>query len=68
MRRIENTVVWQEFELRVNDEFVLIGNAGLFKCLVPSYVSDAVVVEAWITDRGEVYRSHDHAGNQSCRG
>ena len=45
--------VWQEYELRVNDEFVLRGNAGLLKCLVPSYVSDVVQIEAWQTNQGE---------------
>jgi hypothetical protein len=46
-------VVWQDYETRVSDEFVLRGNAGLLKCLVPSYVSDAVQVEAWLTANGD---------------
>ena len=56
--------VWQDYELRVNDEFVLRGNAGLLKCLVPSFVSDVLQIEAWITDQGDVYRANDHfSGN-----
>lgn len=42
--------------MRVNDEFVLRGNAGLLKCLVPSYVSDVVQIESWTSSQGdEVY-------------
>ena len=48
------TVVWQEYETRVSDEFVLRGNAAILKCSVPSYVSDAVTIEAWISDQGEL--------------
>lgn len=50
-------VVWQEYETRVNDEFVLRGNAALLKCLLPSYVSDVIHVEAWIGNQGQVYQS-----------
>lgn len=45
--------VWQEYEVRVNDEFVLRGNAGLLKCLVPSYVSDVVQIESWTSSDGD---------------
>jgi len=52
-------VVWQEYEARVSDEFVLRGNAVLLKCALPSYVSDVVVIEAWISDQGETYAAGD---------
>lgn len=49
----------------MNDEFVLRGNAGLLKCLVPSYVSDALLVEAWIANGGDVHRPSDgSSGNR----
>ena len=51
--------MWQEYEVRVHDEFVLRGNAALLRCLLPSYVSDVVHVEAWTSDQGDV---HDAAG------
>ena len=51
--------VWQDYEVRVNDEFVLRGNAALLKCLVPSYVSDVVQIESWTSSQGEVYGGSD---------
>lgn len=32
------------------DEFVLRGNTAILKCLVPSFVTDFVEIEAWLTD------------------
>lgn len=57
--------VWQEYEVRVNDEFVLRGNAGLLKCLVPSYVSDVVQIESWTSSQGEVFGGNDW-GKRNC--
>jgi hypothetical protein len=51
--------VWQDYEVRVNDEFVLRGNAALLKCLVPSYVSDVVQIESWTSSQGEVFGGSD---------
>uniref|UniRef100_A0AAR5PMJ3 Down syndrome cell adhesion molecule-like protein Dscam2 n=1 Tax=Dendroctonus ponderosae TaxID=77166 RepID=A0AAR5PMJ3_DENPD len=43
-------VVKQFYETRVTDEFVLKGNTGILKCIVPSFVTDFVQVEAWVAD------------------
>ncbi|XP_068899412.1 cell adhesion molecule Dscam1 isoform X8 [Tenebrio molitor] len=48
-------VVKQFYQSRVIDEFVLKGNTGILKCLVPSFVTDFVQVEAWLADDGVVY-------------
>ena len=63
-------VVWQEYETRVNDEFVLRGNGALLKCLLPSYVSDVIHVEAWIGNQGQVYQSDgdDHESGKNVVG
>ncbi|ERL88828.1 hypothetical protein D910_06210 [Dendroctonus ponderosae] len=45
-----NSVVKQFYETRVTDEFVLKGNTGILKCIVPSFVTDFVQVEAWVAD------------------
>ncbi|XP_030766966.1 Down syndrome cell adhesion molecule-like protein Dscam2 [Sitophilus oryzae] len=45
-------VVNQFYETRVTDEFVLKGNTGILKCVVPSFVTDFVVIEAWVADDG----------------
>uniref|UniRef100_A0A182WFX6 Ig-like domain-containing protein n=1 Tax=Anopheles minimus TaxID=112268 RepID=A0A182WFX6_9DIPT len=48
-------VVHQYYQTRLTDEFVLNGNAALLKCLIPSFISDFVFVDAWVTDDGEEY-------------
>lgn len=55
------TVVQQFYQSRVIDEFVLKGNTGILKCLVPSFVTDFVQIEAWIADDGTTY-SYDPKG------
>ncbi len=59
MNILPEKAVWQDYEVRVNDEFVLRGNAALLKCLVPSYVSDVVQIESWTSSQGEVYGGTD---------
>ncbi|KAF7271148.1 hypothetical protein GWI33_015954 [Rhynchophorus ferrugineus] len=48
----DNYVVNQFYETRVTDEFVLKGNTGILKCVVPSFVTDFVHIEAWVADDG----------------
>ena len=56
-------VVSQEYETRVSDEFVMLGNDVMVKCLLPSFVSDIVAVEGWITSEGvEVAQSLKNIG------
>lgn len=49
------TVVHQFYQTRVIDEFVLRGNTGVLKCLIPSFVADFVQVLEWISDDNESY-------------
>ncbi|XP_076265908.1 Down syndrome cell adhesion molecule 1 isoform X38 [Rhynchophorus ferrugineus] len=48
-------VVQQFYKSRVIDEYVLKGNTGILKCLVPSFVSDFVQIESWVADDGTTY-------------
>lgn len=43
-------VVSQSYQVNVHDEYVLLGNAGLLRCLVPSFVSDFVLIDSWVGD------------------
>ncbi|GJQ87297.1 Dscam [Trypoxylus dichotomus] len=52
----DNFVVQQFYEARVIDEFVLKGNTGILKCLVPSFIADFVEIEAWVSDDGITYK------------
>ncbi|XP_042865020.1 Down syndrome cell adhesion molecule-like protein Dscam2 [Penaeus japonicus] len=44
------TLVVQEFEVRVYDEYVISGNTAVLRCVVPSFVRDLVTVTAWVRD------------------
>ena len=48
------SVVGQSYQVNVHDEYVLLGNAALLRCLVPSFVSDYVIVDAWQSDADDV--------------
>lgn len=48
-------VVQQFYNSRVIDEYVLKGNTGILKCLVPSFVSDFVQIVSWVADDGTTY-------------
>ncbi|XP_060838269.1 cell adhesion molecule Dscam2 isoform X38 [Rhopalosiphum padi] len=45
-------VVNQLYQTRVIDEYVLLGNSVVLKCLVPSFVADFVHVLGWVDDSG----------------
>lgn len=45
-------VVNQFYQTRVIDEYVLLGNSVVLKCLVPSFVADFVQVLGWVDDSG----------------
>lgn len=38
----------QNFEIRVIDEFILLGNSVVVKCLLPSFVADFIQVISWL--------------------
>lgn len=46
------SVVNQFYQTRVIDEYVLLGNSVVLKCLVPSFVADFVQVLGWVDDNG----------------
>lgn len=60
-----SSVVHQFYQTRLTDEFVLNGNSALLKCLIPSFISDFVFVDAWISDDGEEYYA-DNADIGDC--
>ncbi|KAJ4435738.1 hypothetical protein ANN_18355 [Periplaneta americana] len=50
-----NYVVNQYYEAQVYDVFVIKGNAAVFKCNVPSFVSDHVEIIGWEDTQGNRY-------------
>ncbi|XP_054089352.1 cell adhesion molecule Dscam2 isoform X45 [Zeugodacus cucurbitae] len=48
-------VVKQFFESQVYDEYVIKGNAAIFKCQTPSFVADHIDIVDWVDTDGGVY-------------
>ena len=58
-RKIWNfSVVGQPYEVNVVDEYVLLGNSALLRCLIPSFVTDFVQVDQWIGQDATIH-AHD---------
>lgn len=53
-------VVSQLYHVQVHDEYVLLGNGGQLRCLVPSFVSDFVAVDGWTDDAERFFAVADH--------
>lgn len=49
------TVVNQYYEAQVYDLFVIKGNSAIFKCNLPSFVSDHLEVISWEDSKGNKY-------------
>ena len=48
------------------EEYVIVGNDALMKCIIPSFVSDWVSVVSWEGSEGEVYHRDGPAmGNRA---
>ena len=56
-------MVSQNFDTRVSAEDVLLSNDAIFKCSVPSFVSDFVEIEAWVDSEGAPFYPHGTYGN-----
>ncbi|XP_057660494.1 cell adhesion molecule Dscam2 isoform X15 [Diorhabda carinulata] len=52
-------VVSQAYATNVMDESVLKGNTAIFKCHIPSFVSDYVSVTSWLQDDGHEIMTRD---------
>lgn len=62
-RNVFLIVIDQKYSVQVHDEYVIAGNTAVLKCQVPSYVSDYVVVNAWILNNGlHLYPNTDIGG------
>lgn len=61
-------MVNQLYQTRVIDEYVLLGNSVVLKCLVPSFVADFVQVLGWVDDSGNNIGSNvDKQGTMNFR-
>ena len=50
------SVVHQEYRTEADNEFVILGNAAILKCEIPSFVADFVHVVNWVDEKsGETF-------------
>ncbi|XP_050054033.1 cell adhesion molecule DSCAML1 isoform X3 [Aphis gossypii] len=49
-------VVLQNYITGAEDEYVILGNTAVIKCKVPSFVTDFVSIESWMSSDGQEYR------------
>ena len=58
------SVANQIFKTSSNEEYVIVGNDALMKCIIPSFVSDWVAVVGWEDSEGHLYhRDRSAIGN-----
>ena len=57
------TAVSQEFETDSDKEYVIVGNSGVLRCEVPSFVADYITVQSWVDSDGATYFPSDDYGN-----
>ena len=50
-------VTSQRYEIDILRESVIVGNDAIFKCSIPSFVSDFVFVDAWIDSEANILGS-----------
>lgn len=51
-----SVVVTQFYITEAENEYVILGNAAVLKCKIPSFVADFIQVDAWIADDGKQYK------------
>ena len=47
-------VTSQRYEIDILRESVIVGNDAIFKCSIPSFVSDFVFVDTWVDSEANV--------------
>ena len=59
------SVAGQDYRVTVHEESVILGNAALLKCYLPSFVADFLSVTAWVDSEGLTYHfgSGENLGN-----
>ena len=56
--RIQNKLIFisvtsQRYEINILPESIMVGNDAIFKCSIPSFVTDFVYVRSWIDSEGK---------------
>ena len=54
----------QAYKTSSNEEYIIIGNDALMKCVIPSFVADFVSVINWEDSEGSLIFSNNNFGNE----
>ena len=57
-------VVLQSYSTYVSEDHVILGNAALLRCHIPSYVADTVTVDHWLVDETVVQLTPNNLNDQ----
>ena len=53
----------QAYKTSCNEEYIIIGNDALMKCVIPSFVADFVSVVNWEDSEGSMIYANNNFGN-----
>ena len=62
------SVTAQRYEINILPESIIVGNDAIFKCSIPSFVSDFVYVETWIDSESNSLHSSFIGIYSKCEG
>ena len=55
---LDISVTNQKYEINISPESIIVGNDAIFKCSIPSFVTDFVFLEAWIDSEANILGSN----------
>ena len=54
-------MVLQSYSTYVSEDHVILGNAAVLRCHIPSYVADMVDVDHWLIDDNTLSSNNQHS-------
>lgn len=60
------TVVRQNYDVKVYDEYIISGNTALLRCQIPNYATDFIVVSSWVQDGNINIYPNGNIGNNDA--
>ena len=48
-------MILQKYLVEISNEHIILGNDAIFKCSIPSFVSDFVSVKAWVDNEANAF-------------
>ena len=57
------SVIGQGYQSEILSEHVMLSNDAIFKCAIPSFVSDFVNVESWLDNDAKTFYQNSNYGN-----